>query len=957
MADLRYQVQVDTRGAQQSLTGLQQRVGGIQTAFGGLRTAIAGVAFGAAVRSALGFAAAVNDTSTATNVARQSILGLGQALTTNGGQAGKATEAVQRFSLTMGQAAQGSKTLQTAFGEVGISLQDLSTLDESEILARTIEGLGAIEDSGRRAAVQTQIFGRTMQGVNAAGLAQDFRRLTTEQDRNAEAVRKAGQAQDKLNSAMNRFQLAVVRTLEPMVEAFNRLSDEQIATVIDGIVKLAAAIAALAVAVRVISAVAAAFTLLGTATAAYFVVAKGGLAGLALTVAAVSTRWGGFLKAFGAASGVFGRIGAVFTTLGVALSKTIPFAIVNTLKLIPLVGSLVARFEGLAVAVLGVAGKFAVVGAAVVGLNALIRTAFDVDPVDAMATRLEQMVTDRFPRLAAAINRLGQSMGMAASPLQRGSAVPLDPGIVHAIAAQKQLIEQRKVMNQLLDQETKRVRDAVADYQRKNAEHARSFDLQTRTMNMTEEQRMIEEAQAGAQQRYLDSITPMLSRMQEIRESGNATELAALPALQAGILQVTQEYEAQLPALQVLIDARLQQITIQKEQLQLEEQIRAAAERRAMVEQNVRDIILNGQKRIRAGYEELELSGLSGVERALQKIAIEERNVAEAARERVAAQFGDNDPAGLQRAMAEITRASQEITRQRQQAAAAVMQEQRSFAAGWRDAWAQYVDAATDASAVAANVFRTATKGMEDALIGFVKTGKFEFRSFVADILEQLLRARIQQGIASLGQSLGFGNLGGTAGSATGRGATPSAPLFVQDISAMSGQGVGGAMAQQQAAMAQQTQSMFSRMGEIMSSIGTSMSSAMGSIGKVISGLVGSLGSIMSSVMRGMGSALSAIGSMIMSMVRAIVGMFGGFFADGGVLPRGQFGIVGERGPEIITGPATVTPMSGLGGGTQVIYNINAVDARSFQQLLAQDPGLIFALTEQGRKTLAGSRR
>jgi hypothetical protein len=85
--------------------------------------------------------------------------------------------------------------------------------------------------------------------------------------------------------------------------------------------------------------------------------------------------------------------------------------------------------------------------------------------------------------------------------------------------------------------------------------------------------------------------------------------------------------------------------------------------------------------------------------------------------------------------------------------------------------------------------------------------------------------------------------------------------------------------------------------------------------------------------------------------------MFGGYFADGGVLPRGQFGIVGERGPEIITGPATVTPMSGIGGGTQVIYNINAVDARSFQQLLASDPGLIFALTEQGRKSLAGSRR
>jgi hypothetical protein len=32
------------------------------------------------------------------------------------------------------------------------------------------------------------------------------------------------------------------------------------------------------------------------------------------------------------------------------------------------------------------------------------------------------------------------------------------------------------------------------------------------------------------------------------------------------------------------------------------------------------------------------------------------------------------------------------------------------------------------------------------------------------------------------------------------------------------------------------------------------------------------------------------------------------------------------------------------------------VDAQSFQQLLARDPGLIFNLTEQGRRNFAGAR-
>ena len=39
-----------------------------------------------------------------------------------------------------------------------------------------------------------------------------------------------------------------------------------------------------------------------------------------------------------------------------------------------------------------------------------------------------------------------------------------------------------------------------------------------------------------------------------------------------------------------------------------------------------------------------------------------------------------------------------------------------------------------------------------------------------------------------------------------------------------------------------------------------------------------------------------------------------------------------------------------MAGGTNVTYNINAVDAASFQALVARDPGFIFAVSEQGRR-------
>jgi hypothetical protein len=83
-------------------------------------------------------------------------------------------------------------------------------------------------------------------------------------------------------------------------------------------------------------------------------------------------------------------------------------------------------------------------------------------------------------------------------------------------------------------------------------------------------------------------------------------------------------------------------------------------------------------------------------------------------------------------------------------------------------------------------------------------------------------------------------------------------------------------------------------------------------------------------------------------------------FAGGGMIPTNAPVLVGERGPEIISGAGgrTVTPNDQLGGGsTYVTYNINAVDAMSFKQMIASDPGFIYAVTQQGARTVPSTRR
>lgn len=88
--------------------------------------------------------------------------------------------------------------------------------------------------------------------------------------------------------------------------------------------------------------------------------------------------------------------------------------------------------------------------------------------------------------------------------------------------------------------------------------------------------------------------------------------------------------------------------------------------------------------------------------------------------------------------------------------------------------------------------------------------------------------------------------------------------------------------------------------------------------------------------------------------------IFAGMFAEGGMIPGGKYGIVGERGPELIRGPASVIGtrdtaqlMNGYGQGgglTQVTYNIQAVDSMSFKQMLARDPEFLFNATRAGAR-------
>jgi lambda family phage tail tape measure protein len=273
-------------------------------------------------------------------------------------------------------------------------------------------------------------------------------------------------------------------------------------------------------------------------------------------------------------------------------------------------------------------------------------------------------------------------------------------------------------------------------------------------------------------------------------------------------------------------------------------------------------------------------------------------------------------------------------------------EQSRTFSNGWKRAFQEYVDNATNAARQAERIFAKFTTGMEDLIVNFAKTGKFEWKDFVASMTEELLRSQVQQLIGNVMGGFGMGNLFGGGGGGSGVGATPNNPMYVIDISGGGG-GIGG-----MGAMGGAGGGFFDSIKNIGSSIFDGISGLFGGGPEQLSGPgMGSGGGFLDSITSGIGNLFGGGGGggggFLDTITSGIGDFFGGFFANGGNLPAGKFGVVGERGPEFIGGPASITPMGG-----SVTYNINAVDASSFKALVAADPGFIHAVAMQGASSI-----
>jgi hypothetical protein len=810
---INYSIGVQTTQAQQALNQLQSKLQTTNDMFGKLRNAFAGIAIGNFIANSIKAAAALDDIADASGIALQSIIGFSKAVQVAGGSVEGANTGIARFANYLQDAAEGNKKAVDSFLTLGFTMSELRSMSDEEILKKTIKGLGEMEAGSARTALGMSIFGKSFASVDFNKVNGGLDDYIAKSKDAALAVKAAADAEEKFGIAVSKVKDTILIAIQPITDFIAAIDPAKIESLAKTLTNLAIA----------------------------FLAFKGLRIVLTMVaeIAVAATKSEGALLAMGRALGMgegirgakqgLGIVKREWSELGSAADRALnPGKFVGPDKGFKMLGNSIAMMAK------GFVRMIPFIGQVISGIMILdgaleLLTGRDLGGwFDRAAEGLENLVARNFPKVAAMINGIGEALGMAPSPAEAKKKEEAKAKVVEETKKK----DERKFEDPNA-KEIQGLQKLIQEYQRANAEANKKFNLETENIGLSEEAKMKAEQRLQAESNYLQEINKLTDLYQEKSQSGSKTDLAMLPQIQKAIADVTAEYQRQLPVLDASVEKRINGIKVDN------------------LAKFSKDSLFDAEKRLRDIQDEIATSTLSAIEKKyhdIDKAATEAGlSAIKAAEDMLKTKL---PPEEAQKYMdAAKARAEQEKA-----LAAQAYDNSRKFQTGWKNAFQSYVDDATNAAQQAQRIFQTMTQSMEDMLMTFFKTGKFEWKNYVQSIIDTLMRSQIQQLIA---KTFSMGGVGGG-------------------------------------------------------------SSASG-------GLLGGIGKLLG-------------------------------FANGGVIPNNNPVIVGERGPELLSGAGgrTVTPNNQL--GSSVTYNINAVDAMSFKQMLAQDPTFLHAVAEQGRRTLPGAR-
>ena len=789
MADLTYTMEINGAPALTTLNKVETNLAKLKSSFSGMQGVLAGLFTTAVVGNALKFADNINDISLATGVATQNILGFNAALLTNGGNSDSAAKMLTKLSLSVEEANSGAVKMSDSFDDLGISLHDLKTLSDTDILNRTILGLSKIQDASKRAALATQVLGKGAKGVDFVGVGGDIGKATQEAAKYSATVEKAAAVQDKVTQAVSNFQLALLGALEPVLDFIGALKPEQIEKFVDALVKIGGAAASIAIATKAITGLGAAFVGVGAFWAAASLKITGGVTAISSGLASLGTTFSitfNMLKKFalpawltsGSLSGLFT---AISDTLAM-LAKRFGFLVAG----IGVTAAGIGAFAtGIAQVILVIAGIATTAYAAGQAIDAMFGTKIIQtfsDGIDYVWNKLKGFGSS----IADAYNNLKGMMGIKpeqTGPQGRSYSAEDVKRMNDYVKQQKALTsterEQFSARDKAMNEFKLQQADVLKSYNQSNASMLQKLDMEFALVGKSAEEVEKVRTLADLRDREKSIVADLVKEQEKLKlamgvPGTSKNDLADLQARYnaitgtikgietntVGVINATSSYIDKIQSAKLLEQDRLNTIELITQQMEKQQNIDAAMlqirqqaqgqlgqaqfegaqmkrtpleQKMADIQENARKAALEAGRAFAAGFEGLDLSAADAKKLAdgLDLIALKYQEIAE--------QQTKN------------------------------LEQSRSWEQGWADAFNSYMDNATNAATRAGEVFGAITQNMSSAIDNFVDNGKFSFSDLATSIIKDLIKIEMKaQATKLLGMVGGGGGIFSAIGSLFG---------------------------------------------------------------------------------------------------------------------------------------------------------------------------------------------
>ena len=159
--------------------------------------------------AALKFADDIADVADANEVAIDTVVKLRVALDASGGSADKAGVMLSAFTKFIDTAAEGSFEAQKAFKSVGVSLKDIGSMTQEQLLSKVLSGLEQMEDTVTRNARAMDFFSKAAKGVAFDKFAQEMSNTTALTKEQIEAVKAGAETWDNLQKIIIIFKINI----------------------------------------------------------------------------------------------------------------------------------------------------------------------------------------------------------------------------------------------------------------------------------------------------------------------------------------------------------------------------------------------------------------------------------------------------------------------------------------------------------------------------------------------------------------------------------------------------------------------------------------------------------------------------------------------------------------------------------------------------------------------------